>query len=111
MSTLDTILSTLAFLPTLGLIRFWTRREQAEDHPTLSPDLFPRPRLRHWLQARGRPSRAWELAEDEADWRRYLSIALSGHGTISVDSGEDHGGRGRVEREPKIRLVKGRRTA
>jgi len=29
---------------------------------TLSPDLFPRPRLRHWLIARGSTVVAWRLA-------------------------------------------------
>lgn len=79
--------------------------------PTLSPDLFPRPRLRHWLQARGSSVIAWGLAEAEARRRRHLSLGLSGHGSPSVDSGEDRGGSRRVMREPEIRLIKGRRTA
>lgn len=77
--------------------------------PTLSPDLFPRPRLRHWLKARGSSAIAWGLAETEARWRRHLCLGLSAHGSLSVDAGEDHGGRGRVR--PEIKLVRSRRTA
>ena len=80
--------------------------------PTLSPDLFPRPRLRHWLQARGSSLIAWGLAEAEARERRYRCLALSSHGTDSRDLGDARCGLGRVRREPEIRLVKSeRRTA
>lgn len=79
--------------------------------PTLSPDFFPRRRLRHWLQARGSGYIAWWLCQLEARDRRYHSMRLSGHGSPSVDSQEDRGGSRRVQIEPKLKLVKGRRTA
>lgn len=75
--------------------------------PTLSPDLFPRRRLRHWIAARGDSYVAWWLAALEARDRRRLSVRLSGHGTISPDAGVDRGGsRGLA---PRITLV-GRRV-
>lgn len=75
----------------------------------LSPDLLPRRRLRHWLAARGNGAKAWQLAVQDADARRLRSIQLSGHGTPSLDSGEDRGARSRVA--PVLRLVKARRSA
>lgn len=76
--------------------------------PTLSPDLFPYPRLRHWLKARGSSAIAWGLAEAEAKLRRRRCLWLSSHGTPSIDLQEDRTGKGRVR--PEIKLVKARRT-
>ena len=77
--------------------------------PRLSPDLLPRPRLHHWLKARGSSTIAWGLAEVEAKLRRRRCLQLSSHGTPSADLQEDRTGKGRVR--PEIKLVKGRRTA
>lgn len=71
----------------------------------LSPDLLPRPRLRHWLKARGNPRVAWGLAELEARDRRRWSLQLSGQGVASPDSQEDRGGSRRVA--PQLRVVRG----
>lgn len=77
----------------------------------LSEDLFPHPRFRHWLQARGSSVIAWGLAEAEARMRRHRCLALSSHGTDSRDLGDARCGLGRVRREPELKLVKARRTA
>jgi hypothetical protein len=76
---------------------------------TLSPDLFPTRRLRHWIAARGRPSVASALAAEDGVRRRRLSLELSSHGRPSTDSGEDRGGVGSVR--PRLSIVKGRRSA
>lgn len=59
---------------------------------TLSPDLFPTRRLRHWIAARGRPSVASALASEDGARRRRLGLELSSYGSPPPDTWDHLGG-------------------